>query len=126
MRKNISTATPSEKRVGYSRAVRINNRIYISGTVAMDESGQVQGANLYDQTVYILDKIRGVLEAEGFSENDIVETVVYIVDMSQLPQFDKVFHERFSNIKPTCTLVGVNKLISPEFLIEISATAEKS
>lgn len=66
MRKNISTNTPSEIKVGYSRAVKIDNKIYFSGTTAVDENGQTQGINTYEQTKFIFEKIKKVLKQEEF------------------------------------------------------------
>lgn len=66
MRKNISTDTPSEKRVGYSRAVVINNRMYVSGTTAIDEEGGTVGGTVYEQATFVFGKIKDVLESQGF------------------------------------------------------------
>jgi enamine deaminase RidA (YjgF/YER057c/UK114 family) len=125
LRKNISTNTQSEKKVGYSRAVHIGNRMYISGTTAVDDNGKTFGKNVYDQVTFIFDKLKKVIEDAGFSEKDIVATTVYLVDMKQLPDFDKAFHERFSNIKPACTLVGIKEFVSPDLFIEIEYIVEK-
>ncbi|MBI2029365.1 RidA family protein [Candidatus Gottesmanbacteria bacterium] len=125
MRKNISTNTPSEKFVGYSRAVRVRNTIYISGTTSQNEKGEIIGNTVGGQTKFIIKKIKSVLENENFSLNDIVETTVYLVDLKNLKDFDKVFKKYFYSINPTCTLVGINSLVDEKLLIEISATAQK-
>ena len=125
VRKNISTYSKSEKKVGYSRAVITGNKIHTSGTTAMDEYGKIFGNNVYEQTVYIFNKLKAVLEKGGFSEKDVVTTTVYLVNMKQLPDFDRAFNERFSEINPTCTLVGVNALVEADLLIEVEYFAEK-
>jgi enamine deaminase RidA (YjgF/YER057c/UK114 family) len=126
MRKNISTHTPSESRVGYSRAVIVNNRMYISGTTAVNIEGAAMGNTLYEQTVFIFDRITKVLEQEGFANKDVVALTVYVTYMSKLPEFDKAFKERFFDIKPTCTLVGIKELQSPSLCVEVAAIAEKA
>jgi|SRR3989338_9362999 len=125
MRKNISTNTPSERRVGYSRAVRLANRLFITGTTAQDVSGKTVGKNLYDQARYIFELIKSVLESENFSLNDVVSLTVYLTDKSMLPEFDKAFKEYFYDIKPTCTLVGISWLVKDDLLIEVETLAEK-
>lgn len=126
MRKEISTHTPSEERVGYSRAVRVDNRIYFSGTTAQDEQGRAIGETVYQQTQHILGRISNVLKREDFQTEDIVDLTAYLVDMKQLPEFDRAFSEHFKNSRPCCTLVGVSYLVDPKLLIEIKCIAEKS
>lgn len=126
MRKEISTHTPSEDRVGYSRAVRIDNRIYFSGTTAQDGKGNVVGKNVYDQSKFIFEKVIKILAGEEFSVNDIALVRAYIVDMKQLAGFDKAFSETFINSHPACTLVGISQLVDPKLLVEIECIAEKA
>lgn len=125
MRKEISTNTPSEKIVGYSRAVRVNNTIYFSGTTAQDEKGKIVGENVYEQAKYIFQKISKVLEDQNYSMDDVVLVRAYLVDMKQLPGFDQAFSETFKNSKPACTLVGIKELVDPRLLIEIECIAEQ-
>lgn len=125
MRKNISTHTPSEDRVGYSRAVRVNHRIYISGTTAQNEQGEIMGPTLYEQTKYIFEKFKKVLKGEQFSLNDIVSLTVYATDIKKLGDFDRAFKEYFYEIKPTCTLIGISWLVKEDLFIEVEAIAEK-
>lgn len=125
MRKTISTNTPSEQRVGYSRAVVINNRMYITGTTAVDETGTTKGETLGEQTEYIFQKITGVLKKGDFSLKDVVMVRVYVVDMKQLDQFDTMFKKHFGTVNPCCTLVGVSSLLKEDVLVEIELVAEK-
>ena len=124
-RKNISTHTPSEERVGYSRAVVVGNRLYIGGTTSVDEEGTVVGDNVEVQTKFIFSRINTVLKEGGFIPEDIALVRAYITDMDQLPQFDKVFREYFEEIKPACTLLGISQLVDPKLLIEIECIADK-
>ncbi len=125
MRKNVSTLTPSEERVGYSRAVRINNRVYFSGTTAMNEKGDTIGKTLYEQTKYCFEKIVSVLEKEQFSKQDVVIITAYVTSIKNLAEFDKAFIEYFYDVKPCCTLVGIKELVKPDLLVEIECVAEK-
>ena len=125
MRKNISTNTPSEKRVGYSRAVVINNAMYISGTTSINEKGQTIGRATYEQTMYCFDKIKKVLKQGGFSEKDVVMVTAYLVKIKDISDFDRAFIDHFSHIKPCCTLVGIKDLVKPDLLVEIECIAEK-
>lgn len=126
MRRNVSTYTPSERKVGYSRAVVINNKIYISGTTSMDHNGKTIGENVYEQAMYCFKKIRKIVEQEGFSLNDMVVVRVFLTKMDELTGFDNAFKEYFYHIKPTCTLVGVDRLVKPDLLIEIECLVEKA
>ena len=125
MRKNISTNTPSEKRVGYSRAVVINNRMYVTGTTSVDENGKTRGKSLREQADYCFEKILKALKEGGFQKEDVVLVRVYVTDMKQLAGFDESFRTYFFDVKPCCTLVGISNLVSPELLIEIECIAEK-
>lgn len=111
--------------MGYSRAVKINNKIYFSGTTSVNEKGLIIGESLYDQTKYIFKKIGNVLRDEGFSFGDVVIVRAFVTDFTDLEEFDKAFKETFSKIKPACTIVGINELVSEELLIEIEVEAEK-
>lgn len=126
MRRDISTHTPSEERVGYSRAVVIDdNRIYFSGTTSQDEKGKIVGDDVYAQAKNIFTKIVDVLNAEGFKVDDTVLIRAYLVDMTQLEGFDRAFSENFQNVKPACTLVGINQLVESKMLVEIECIVEK-
>lgn len=125
MRKEISTHTPSEDRVGYSRAVRVGNRIHFSGTTAQDEKGDTVGQDVYEQSTFIFNKLSEVLKREEFSMDDIALVRAYLVNMNQLLGFDQAFSETFINSHPACTLVGIHQLVDPKLLIEIECLAEK-
>lgn len=126
MRKNISTHTPSEKRVGYSRAVIVDKTIWVSGTTSVDEDGKTVGKTLGEQTRFIVKKIKRVLEGEKFSLSDVVLVRAYLVSMNELSEFDRVFHEFFSKIKPACTVVGTQSLVNPTLHIELEFVAQKN
>ena len=102
----------------------MGNVIEVTGTVAVDEQDGLQGADsAYEQTRFILQKIGGVLERAGASLQDIVRTRMFVTDISRWEEYGRAHGEVFGVIRPCTTMVEVSKLISPEFLIEIEATA---
>jgi enamine deaminase RidA (YjgF/YER057c/UK114 family) len=120
---NISSGAPWEAIIGYSRAVRIGNIIEITGTVAADENGPVAVGDAYAQTQFIIQKIEKVLEQAGASLKDVVRTRMFVTDIAQWEEYGRAHGEFFGEIRPCTTMVEVTKLISPEYMIEIEATA---
>ena len=123
MRKNISSGTEWENNVGYSRAVRIGSVIEVSGTVAFNGNKVIGENDEYIQTKYILEKIGKALIDAGATLKDVVRTRIYLKNISKWNGVAKAHREIFNEIKPATTMVEVNALISPEFLVEIEATA---
>lgn len=123
MKKKISSGSPWEDVVGYSRAVRVGNIIEVSGTTAMDGTKLVGRGDLYAQTRFILKKIeKALLETEATLE-DIVRTRMYVTDIKNWEEAGRAHGEIFKNIKPVSTMVEVSRLINEDLLIEIEATA---
>jgi len=123
-RYNYSSGAPWEQIVGYSRAVKVGNTIEVTGTVALNELNQVVGVNdPYLQTKFILEKIAAVLEQAGATMKDVVRTRLFVTDISKWEEYGRAHGEVFANIRPCTTMVEVSALISPEYLIEIEATA---
>lgn len=123
-RTNYSSGAKWEDIVGYSRAVRIGNTIEVTGTVAVDENSNLVGGNsAYEQTKFIIEKIQKVLEQAGGTLQDVVRTRIFVTDISRWEEYGKAHGEFFKDIKPCTTMVEVSKLISPEYLVEIEATA---
>ncbi len=123
MRKNISSGAQWENIVGYSRAVRVGNVIEISGTVASDGNEVVGKNDLYQQTKFILKKIESVLIEAGAALTDVVRTRIYVTDITKWREAAKAHQEIFGNIKPATSMIEVSSLISPEYLVEVEATA---
>lgn len=123
-RTNYSSGAKWEDIVGYSRAVKIGNVIEVTGTVSVDDnSNLVGGKDAYEQTKFIIQKIEKVLQRAGASLKDVVRTRMFVTDISRWEEYGKAHGEFFKDIKPCTTMVEVSKLISPEYLIEIEATA---
>ena len=123
-RVNYSSGAKWEAIVGYSRAVKIGNVIEVTGTVAVDEHNQLIGeGDAYLQTKFILQKIESVLLQAGATLHDVVRTRMFVTDIKQWEAYGKAHGEVFHDIRPCTTMVEVSSLISPEYLIEIEATA---
>ncbi|MEI7906258.1 MAG: RidA family protein [Bacteroidota bacterium] len=121
---NISSGAKWEELIGYSRAVRIGNTIEVTGTVAVDSSGNVVGkGNAYEQTKFVLQKIEQVLKQAGATMSDVVRTRMFVTDIRRWEEFGKAHREFFGTIKPCTSMIEISKLIDTNYLIEIEATA---
>jgi enamine deaminase RidA (YjgF/YER057c/UK114 family) len=121
-RKNISTGSKWEPIIGYSRAVRIGNQVFVSGTTGSDAAGTVAG-DTYAQTKQALENIVSALKQAGASASDVVRTRIFMTDITAWELAGKAHGEVFGTIRPATTMVEVKKLIAPEMLVEIEADA---
>ena len=123
-RTNYSSGSKWEHVIGYSRAVKVGNVIEVTGTVASGDDGKVVGKDdAYAQTKFIYEKIAAVLLRAGAAMKDVVRVRMFVTDISRWQEYGKAHSEFFRDIKPCNTMVEVNALIEPDYLIEIEATA---
>jgi reactive intermediate/imine deaminase len=123
-RQNISSATPWEPVVGYSRAVKVGAQIWVSGTTATDAKGELVGqGDVRAQTVQILKNIEAALMKAGAKMEHVVRTRIFVRDIQQWETIGHVHGEVFGKIRPACSMVEVTGLVSPDMLLEIEAEA---
>jgi len=123
-RTNYSSGAKWEPIVGYSRAVKVGNTIEVTGTVALDDDGQLVGpGDAYRQAQFAISKIEKVLQRAGASLKDVVRTRMFVTDISRWQEYGKAHGEYFKEILPCTSMIEVKGLIEPGYLIEIEATA---
>jgi enamine deaminase RidA (YjgF/YER057c/UK114 family) len=122
-RRNISSNTIWEKKVGYSRAVRIDNTIEVAGTTALDGDKIIAPANPFKQMCFIIEKIEQALKQAGASLNDVIRTRMYITDIGHAEEVGRAHEKYFGNIKPASTMIQISKLVNPDLLVEVEVTA---
>ncbi len=120
----VSSGTMWEDMVGYSRAVRVDDRIEIAGTTAIDEDGNLVGKDdPYEQTKFIIQKAEKALQELGAELKDVIRSRIYTTNISRWEEIGKAHGEFFKEVKPVATMVEVSGLITPEILVEIEFSA---
>ncbi len=124
-RKNISSGSPFEPAFGFSRAVKVGNQVFVSGSTAIQPDGSVAGVgDPYAQAVQALKTIEAALQQAGASMKDVVRTRIFSTNiMDHLDALAKAHSEVFGTIRPASTAVEVSRLAHPDLLIEIEADA---
>ena len=123
-RKIITTGTPWETQVGYSRALRVGDHVYVAGTTSTDASNNFIGqGNAYEQTKQVIRNISSALDAAGATLEHVVRTRIYVTDISLWAEIGRAHQEAFGSIQPASTMVEVSKLVHPDMLVEIEVDA---
>ena len=118
-RKNISSGSPYEKPIGFSRAVRIGDIISVAGTAPVGADGNTAcPGDTYGQTKRCLEVSKSAIEAAGGKLEDVIRTRVMLTDISKWEEAARAHGEMFSEIRPACTFVEVSGLIKSDWLVE--------
>jgi enamine deaminase RidA (YjgF/YER057c/UK114 family) len=124
-RERISSGAKWEPIVGYSRAVKVGQRIYVTGTTATNEAGEIVGEdNGYEQATQCIRNIEKALQLLGATLDHVVRTRMFVTDISRWEEYGRAHGEFFRDVMPATTMVEVSALIDPRMLIEIEADAE--
>jgi enamine deaminase RidA (YjgF/YER057c/UK114 family) len=119
----ISTSSPYEAVLGYSRAVRVGDRVFVAGCAAIMEDGGDPPADSYGQAKRCLERIEQALVAAGGTLADVVRTRAYLTPDADFEEFGRAHGEAFSEIRPANTTVIIAALVDPRWLLEIEAEA---
>lgn len=123
-RKLISSGTTWERTYGYSRAVQVGHLVFVAGTTAVDEHGNVVApGSPRGQATFIYDKIARALAEAGASLADVVRVRTFVTDIARWEEVGEVQGQVFGTIRPAATLVEVSALVTPELLVEIEVDA---
>jgi enamine deaminase RidA (YjgF/YER057c/UK114 family) len=123
-RQRISSGAPWEAIAGYSRAIRVGPSVYVAGTTAADENGEVIGKDdPFRQAIVILKKIETALQEAGATLQDVVRTRMYVTNMDNWPEIARAHGQFFAEVRPAATLVEVSRLITADFLVEVEVDA---
>jgi reactive intermediate/imine deaminase len=123
-RKRVSSVSPYEDVIGFSRAVRVGDLVFVSGTVSWGPDGKLVGkGDVYAQAKQTLANIEGSLREAGASLKDVVRTRIYLTDIGRWQEVARAHREAFGDVRPASSLLEISRLAEPEMLVEIEAVA---
>jgi reactive intermediate/imine deaminase len=123
-RRRVSSNSPYEDVIGFSRAVRVGDTVYVSGTVAWSDDGRLVGeGDVYAQARQALRNIERALGEAGATMRDVVRTRIYLTNMKRWEEAARAHAEAFAEVKPATSMVEVSGLAEPAMLVEIEAVA---
>jgi len=123
-RQRISSVSSYEDVIGFSRAVRVGDLVFVSGTVAWGPDGKLVGlGDVYAQAKQTLANVEGYLHQAGANLRDVVRTRIYLTDMGRWEEVARAHREAFGDVRPASSLLEISRLASPEMLVEIEAVA---
>ncbi len=123
-RQLIASGTSWERAYGYSRAVRNGDQVFVAGTTAVDERGEVVGTgDPHAQAMFVYRKIEGALREAGATMRDVVRVRTFVTDITRWTEVARAQGEIFADIRPAATLVQVAALVAPDLLVEIEVDA---
>jgi reactive intermediate/imine deaminase len=123
-RQNISSGSPYEPVIGFSRAVRVGDTVYVSGSVGYGPDGKLVGpGDVYAQAKQTIRNIEAALQEAGATLENVVRTRIYVTDISRWEEAARAHREAFGSVRPASSLLEVSNLASPDMLVEIEAVA---
>ena len=123
MRKNISSGSPLEPKIGFSRAVRVDQHVSVAGTAPIPQEGGAAPEGCYAQTKLCFEISRTALEAAGASLEDVIRTRIMLTDINSWEEAARAHGEVFADIRPVCTFVEVSRFIDPAWVVETEVDA---
>jgi len=123
-RQNVFSVSPYEDVIGFSRAVRVGDLVFVSGTVAWGPDGKLVGkGEVYAQAKQTLANIEGYLRQAGATLKDVVRTRIYLTDIGRWQEVARAHREAFGDVRPASSMLEISGLAEPEMLVEIEAVA---
>lgn len=123
-RRQVSSRSPLEPVIGFSRAVRVGSYVVVAGTAPIgDDGGTVGVGDMYAQTVRCLDIVETALLEAGAELGHVVRTRLMLTDISRWPEAARAHGERFATVRPACTVVEVSRFVDARWLVEVEVDA---